>query len=139
MPHTGEQTRLGVVVILFISAVMRRNPFGEGERRIADTHFVGELLRFVVGVIASFRRACESRRQRSHLVGNLRDARMGDQQQSEKNDDHENRNRKTFGKPPCQRTSQHIAEQPSGALQQSHVERRGIGGDGGIENRADRP
>ena len=59
LPHTGEQARFGAVAIILIGAVMRRNPFGEGERRVSHTHFVGELLRLVGGVITSLRRAYE--------------------------------------------------------------------------------
>ena len=113
--------------------------FGEGKRLVSDTHLVRELLGLVDIVIMVFRRSSELRSQSLRLLRNLRDPRMRDQQQREQDDDHENRNGKAFGKPPCQRAAEHVAKQTACPLQQRHIELLGVGGNRRVKNRADGP
>ena len=116
---------------------MRRHAFCERQRGISYTHFVRELLGLVINLFICTESKTDL--QCTYFVGNLLNPCIGNQQQREQNDDHENNDGERLGKPPCQRAAKHIAEQTSRILQQRHVETLGVGRERRIEYGADGP
>ena len=114
---------------------MRRHAFCERQRGISYTHFVRELLGLVINLFICTESKTDL--QCTYFVGNLLNPCIGNQQQREQNDDHENNDGERLGKPPCQRAAKHIAEQTSRILQQRHVETLGVGRERRVEYGAD--